>query len=204
MRVHINLATRPYEDVGQFYRTWGALLALVVLITAALVGLVLSSYMGARTVGKQTAELQRQMNAYDQQKRTAEEMLNRPENRDVRDRSRFLNALIARKAFSWTQVFSDLEKIIPARVHVISIKPDLSPDNQIEVALKVETDSREKSVDLIRRMEESKTFRQAQVKSESAQGGSGGARMVQFEILAVYVPHVQQPQHETGAQGGAQ
>ena len=203
MRLNINLASRPYEDVGEFYRTWGALTGLVALVTVVLVGFAASSLLGAHEVGHQTAELHKQMAQFDQQKHAAEDLLNKPENRETRDRSRFLNSLIARKAFSWTQVFADLEKIIPARVHVVAIKPDLTPDNQIEVEMKVETDSREKNIELVRRMNESKTFRGAYVKSESATSGQNAPRTVQFEITALYTPHVppEKPSPEP-AQGG--
>jgi len=206
MRLDINLASRRYEDVGQFYRTWGALAGLGVLVTVVVVGFTVSSLAGAYTISKQTAELQKQMSQLDQQKRAAEELLNRPENRETRDRSRFLNALIARKAFSWTQVFADLEKIVPARLHVVSIKPDLTPDNQIEVQMNVEADSRDRNIELVRHLNQSRSFRQAYVKSESAQGGSGGtARSVRFEIVALYVPHEQPPTPSAvPAQGGAQ
>lgn len=202
MRLDINLASRPYEDLGEFYRSWGVLGAITGLLTVVLAGFALSSLLGARTVGKQTAGLRRQMAVFDQQKRAAEELLDRPENRETRDRSRFLNSLIARKAFSWTQVFADLEKIIPARVRVVSIRPDLNPDNQIEVQMKVETDSRDKTIELVRRLEQSKIFRQPQVKSEAAQNASGGAHSVQFEIVALYTPHAQAPAAEP-APGGA-
>ncbi len=205
MRLNINLATQPYEDVGRFYRTWGAALVLVSAITLVLVALAVSSLMSARTVGKQTQELRRQMAELDAQKRKAEDLLNRPENRDTRDRSHFLNALIARKAFSWTQVFSDLEKIIPARVHVISITPKLTEDNQIEVDMRVDTDSREKTVELVRRMEESKTFRQTQVKSETTRAATtGGGHTVEFDISALYTPRMQPEPAAEPTQGGAQ
>lgn len=191
MRVELNLATRPYEDVGEFYRTWGLLVAAVAVVTALLVGLALSSLISAQTVGQQTSHLRAQIAELDKQKQAAQDLLNRPENREVRDRSRFLNGLIARKTFSWTQVFADLEKIIPAHVHVVSIAPSITEDNQIQVAMRVEADSREKSVELIRRLEESKTFRHPQMKSESSQSGaSGGHAGVAFDIVALYNPKV--------------
>ncbi len=192
MRVEINLATRPYEDVAEFYRTWGMLVLAVALITVVLAWLTLSSVVSARTVGQQTAKLRRQIAQLDQQKQHAAELLNRPENRETRDRSRFLNQLIARKAFSWTQVFADLERIVPAHVHVLAITPGITDDNQIQVAMRVEAESREQSIELIRRLEESKSFRQPQMRSESAQGasGAGGRPTVSFDITALYTPRV--------------
>lgn len=194
MRVDINLASRPYEDVQEFYRTWGMLVVAVGLITVVLGWLTLSSLVSARTVGQQTRKLRSQIAELDHEKQAAQDLLNRPENRDTRDRSRFLNALIARKAFSWTQVFADLEKIVPAHVHVLAITPDITEDNQIQVAMRVEAESREQSVELIRRLEGSKMFRQPQMRSEMAQNAnpaiSGGRPLVSFEIIALYTPRV--------------
>jgi len=207
MRLDINLASRPYEDVAQFYRAWGTLVGVAAVVTLALLGLTISSLKSARTVGEQTAKLRAQMAAFDGQKRAAQDVLNRPENRDTRDRSRFLNALFARKAFSWTQVFADLEKIVPAGVHVISIKPGLTEDNQFQVEMEVATDTRDRMVDLIRQLEESKTFRQAQVKSESSQKSSTGAPIVRFDIVALYAPPTPAaapPERSHPAHGGSQ
>lgn len=207
MRLDINLASRPYEDVGEFYRTWGALVGFVAVVTLVLLGVTLSSLTSARTVGEQTAKLRAQMAAFEQQRRAAEDLLNRPENRETRDRSRFLNGLIARKTFSWTQVFADLEKIVPARVHVLSIKPGLTEDNKFQVEMQVATDSRDRMVELVRRLEESKTFRQAQVRSESSQNTAAGAHTVEFSIVALYTPHVPpaaQQEPSQAAHGGSQ
>ncbi|HVP43561.1 MAG TPA: PilN domain-containing protein, partial [Terriglobales bacterium] len=158
----------------------------------------------ARTIGQQTAKLRDRIAELDRQREAAQELLNRPGNRETRDRSRFLNAQLARKAFSWTQVFADLEKIIPAHVHVLAIVPGITEDNQIQVAMRVEADSREKSIELIRRLEESKTFRQPQMKSEASQTATSGGRPgVAFEIVAFYTPRVPPvPEPKAAGHGG--
>ena len=56
---------------------------------------------------------EQQIAARDQQKAKAEEILNLPANRGTRDRAQFLNELFLRKAFSWTKVFEDLERVMP-------------------------------------------------------------------------------------------
>ena len=53
----------------------------------------------------------------------AERISEPPENRTTRDMSQFLNELIERKAFSWTRVLENLEKVMPPRVHLVSISP---------------------------------------------------------------------------------
>jgi len=190
--------------VGHFYRTWGLLAGAVAAVTVILVGLTVSSLVSAYSVGQQTGMLRKRIAELDRQKQAAQQVLDRPENRETRDRSRFLNELIARKAFSWTEVFADLEKIVPSRVQVMSIAPDITEDNQIQVSMRIQADSREKSVELIRRLEASKTFRHPQVKSETSHQAAGGSRGgVQFDIVALYTPKVPAiAAPKTGAQGG--
>ena len=119
----------------------------------------------------------------------AEEFLNRPENRTTRDESQVLNELIERKSFSWTRVLEDLEKVMPARVHLISIHPELDEDNQLGLKMYVGGDSRDKAIELARRMEESHRFTQTHIDTENVEASnSNGGDTVKFNINAIYVP----------------
>ena len=99
--------------------------------------MAISGFVQASHERAKIAKLQGKIAAYDQEKSGAEAMLSRPENRVLRDRSRFLNELFLRKAFSWTRVFEDLEQVMPAHLHVVSIHPDMSKDNNLEIKLVV-------------------------------------------------------------------
>ena len=123
----------------------------------------------------------------DRKRQQAEEFLNRPENRATRDQSQFLNQLIERKTLSWTHVLEDLEKVMPARVHLVSIHPALDEGNQLTLRLVVAGDSRDKALELVRRMEDSGRFTQTYIETEtSAAAGTGDT--VQFNLNGVYVP----------------
>jgi type IV pilus assembly protein PilN len=189
MQININLATHPYEDSSRFWTYWGTGLALLGLATAMLVFLAATSFMNASKDRGQMSKLQTEIAAYDQDKGRAEAILNQPQNRTLRDRSRFLNELFQRKAFSWTRVFEDLERVMPARLHVVSIHPDMSADNGLEISLIVAGDSREQALDLVRKMEGSNHFKQTYIKNErSSEVTSATGDRVQFEIGALYVP----------------
>jgi type IV pilus assembly protein PilN len=123
----------------------------------------------------------------DRKREQAEEFLNRPENRATRDQSQFLNELIERKSLSWTQVLEDLEKVMPARVHLVSIHPELDEDNQLTLKMVVAGDSRERAIELARRMEESQRFTQTYVETEHA-APPGSSDVVQLTINGIYVP----------------
>ena len=124
--------------------------------------------------------------------------MNQPANRMVRDRSRFLNALFQRKAFSWTRVFEDLERVMPAHLHVVSIHPDVSADNNAEIKLLVGGDSREQALDLVRKMEGSKRFKQTRIDNiKFASEEQRTTDPVLFDIVTSYVPSTQ-PEETSG------
>lgn len=189
MRIQINLASQPYEYARSFVRQWTLTLSLLLLVTLALVIGALFRLKEFRAEQKVINNLRAQIAQGDKEIAAAQAFLNRPENRDTRDKSEILNELIARKAFSWTQVFTDLEKIMPPRLHVVSIHPELTPDNQLELKISVAGESRDRALDLVRKMEQSQRFREPQVVSEnSEQQGQNPVDAVQYSISALYIP----------------
>jgi hypothetical protein len=78
---------------------------------------------------------------------------------------------------------------MPARLHVVSIHPDLTDEDQLQIKLTVAGESRDRALDLVRRMEESPRFRQPEINSENAQVNSQTpGDNVEFTISALYVP----------------
>ena len=189
MRLDINLATRPYEDARQFWMRWGTAVGALGLLTLLLLTLVITGFVNARRDREAMAEKRRLITERDQIRTQAQQFLNRPENRTTRDESQFLNQLIERKAFSWTKVLESLEKVMPPRVHVVSISPQLNEDNQLELKMIVAGDSRDRAIELARRMEDSRRFAQTEIlRAAHAESQTGDTEQV--EIAAVYVPEV--------------
>jgi type IV pilus assembly protein PilN len=187
MRLDINLASQPYEDARQFWTRWGTALAVAVILTLALVTFTISNWLAARRDHATIATYRAEIAQRDRKRLQAEEFLNRPENRATRDQSQFLNQLIERKTLSWTHVLEDLEKVMPARVHLISIHPELDEDNQLTLKMVVGGDSRDKALELARRMEDSGHFTQTYIATESS-AAVGSGDTVQFNINGVYAP----------------
>jgi len=190
MRIEINLATQPYEDARQFWTYWGTGVGVLALVTVLLASLAVMRFLSAQRERKEIADMEAIVARFDQEKAQAESVLNQPQNRAIRDRSRFLNELFERKAFSWTRVFEDLEQVMPAHLHVVSVQPDVSADNGVAIKLVVGGDNSEQARDLVRKMEASKRFKDTRIDSErSAENAdlAGGDR-VTFDITALYEP----------------
>ena len=204
MRITINLASQPFEDAQRFVRQWTVTLGLVGLLTLALVVGAVLRLRSWSVEESRIHDLQAQLAQGNREIGQAEAFLNRPENRDTRDKSLILNELIARKAFSWTEVFSDLERIMPPRLHVVSIRPELSPDNQLELRMVVAGESRDRALDLVRRMEQSPRFRQPQIVAEAReeQPQTPGDR-VQFDISTLYASEITTPPAPSNRQASA-
>ncbi len=198
MRLDINLATRPYEDARQFWMRWGSALFALSVVTVLLLYFTVSGLLIAQQDRKLIRERHAQIAQRDAERAKAQATLNLAQNRTMRDRSQFLNDLFERKAFSWTKVFEELERVMPARLHVVSIRPDTSPDNELIINLTVAGESRDRALELVRKMEGSRHFQQTQIKSETTQTGLSSGDNVLFEISASYIPDV-----ATSGHGGA-
>jgi len=198
MRVDINLASQPYEDARRFWLRWGGGLVALGIMTLLLLLMTVNGWMAARKDRQLIRQYQQQSAARDKEKADAQALLNLPQNSSTRDRSQFLNDLFQRKAFSWTKAFEDLERVMPPRLHVVSIHPELSPDNELEIKVIVAGDTREHALDLVSKMEGSQHFHDTYIEEENADISNTGDQW-QFHISALYVPEI----GSAGA-GGAQ
>src|SRR5215475_11901104 len=179
MRLDINLATHRYEDAGQFWIRWGLGLGVLGIATLALLVITISGLRDAHSDHKKIADLQAKIAERDEERTRAETLLNQPQNRSMRDRSQYLNELITRKAFSWTKAFMDLEKVMPPKLHVVSIAPELNEDNQLAIKMVVAGDSSDRAIELVRRMEGSQHFRETHIDGTTStfQPGSEGVQV---------------------------
>jgi type IV pilus assembly protein PilN len=201
MRLDINLASQPYQDARRFWFQWGGALAIMGVVTVGLLYFTFLGWTGARKDRALMSQYEQQIAARDKEKADAQALMNLPQNASTRDRSQFLNDLFYRKAFSWTRVFEDLEKVMPPRVHVVSIQPELGTNNELAIKLVVAGDSPERVRELVRKMEASKRFQQTEITQETSEVGNSTNPQdtVKFDIGALYLPELE-PQ--TG-QGGA-
>jgi type IV pilus assembly protein PilN len=190
MRIDINLASQPYEDARQFWMRWGTAVGALGLLTLIFLAFVVSGWITARRDRVAMSQLRTQIEDRDRLRSEAEKVLNLPQNRTTRDESQFLNQLIERKAFSWTRVLENLEKVMPPRLHVVSISPQLSEDNELALKMSVAGDSRDRAVELERRMEESRRFAQTQITHETFSPQSQNGDNVLCEMTAIYIPEV--------------
>jgi type IV pilus assembly protein PilN len=187
MHIDINLASQPYEDARQFWMRWGTALGILSVLTLVLLGLDITGWMAASKDRVAMAQKRAKIADHQRVEADAQKTLNLPENRTMWSQSQYLNSLIERKAFSWTRVLEDMEKVMPPRVHLVSISPQLDEDNQLALKMTVAGDSRDRAVELLRRMEESRRFGQTRIENERHVDSQTGDTVL-IEMASVYIP----------------
>jgi type IV pilus assembly protein PilN len=196
MRISVNLATRPFVELRPlFARLRIAMAALAVLAIGLMIGLrMMSKRVDAAEA--QMRELKTQTSVLVNERQANESRMRQPANQAVLERSRFLNDVFQRKSFSWTAVMMDLENVLPAGVQVTSIAPEITPDGDVNIRLRV-SGQRDREVDLIRNLERSRRFVAPRLVNESAQSQDQSNRpvaagltpgAVDFDILSGYNP----------------
>ncbi|MEE8177092.1 MAG: hypothetical protein V3T65_03775, partial [Acidobacteriota bacterium] len=158
MRVPINLASRPYENLRPYYNVAVLAVIFLVALASAVAWNDWQNRRDTRLLTEQSRQLETAMAELGREQQELEQWLGRPEVQEIRDRSDFLNSLIVRKSLSWTQMFMDLETILPARAQVTAIRPRLNQDQQVEVNLTVAAASMGPLVEFLKKLEAALQF----------------------------------------------
>jgi hypothetical protein len=189
MRLNINLASQKYEDVRRLYVRWSIAIAFTSVLTVLLLVLAWMNHTGSAKSGERIRALEAQIDALQKERATAEEISNRPENHDVTAQKNYWNKQIMRRSFSWTELFNDMQRIMPARAFVTSVHPEITLDNRVKLTLAIKSDKHENGLELVQKMEKSSRFRGPKINSESTEKDQRtGAMLYKFEISTYYTP----------------
>ena len=189
MRLNINLASQKYEDVRQFYVRWSVAIGLSALLMLVLIGLAWRNFSNSSESGQRIKQLQAEIDGLQKQRAAAEAISNLPENHDLTEQKNYWNRQINRRQLSWTQLFNDLQRIMPARAFLSSVHPEITLDNRLKLTLVVMGDTHENGLELQKKMEKSERFRSPQITAETMQKqAKTEAQLFKFDIVTYYSP----------------
>jgi hypothetical protein len=189
MRLNINLASQKYEDVRRFYLRWVAAIGLTALLTLVLIFLAWKNYSDSSRSNARIKQHEQKIAELQKERAQAEAISNRPENHDVTAQKNYWNRQIARRSFSWTQLFNDLQRIMPGRAYVSQVHPEITQDNRLKLSLEIVGDKHENALELVQKMEKSERFRGPKIKAEAVQKDQRtGTTLYKFDIETYYTP----------------
>ena len=202
MRLNINLASQKYEDVRRFYARWITAIGLTALLTLVLMFLAWRNYRDSSDSGARIKKLQEEIASLERERAQAEAISNRPENHDVTAQKNYWNRQIMRRALSWTQLFNDLQRIMPPRAYVSSVHPEITPDNRLKLSLEILGDKHDNPLELVQRMEKSERFRGPKLNSDTwTKDQKTGTTLYKLDIETYYTPAAIPQQRSTAREG---
>jgi type IV pilus assembly protein PilN len=183
MKITLNLATRPYIDMGPALRQLRIVIGgLLVLSVGCAFGLHLL-HNQAEQVRAQARALDARIAEVGAERLSYQSLMQKPDNALLLRQTDALNKLFELKAFSWTLAMENLETVLPAGVQVSTLEPTREKDGHISVRLRV-VGPRDRAVDLVRNLEHSKRFLMPRIVGENAETSSGMNAMRQQEPIS--------------------
>jgi len=183
---NLNLSTRPFPA----YRVTNLALLLFFVIVVGASGWQLYSfrYYSARAKGIRDAEkvAREEKGSLGLKLSDLGARLDRPVTTAKIAEIDFLNNLINRKHFSWTQVFSNLESVIPDEVHLSTVTPQILKD-KVSLHLTIVCRSISDESEFVRRLQASPVFQDVIVAKEE-RVGTGGTGDVAVDLTVSYFP----------------
>jgi Tfp pilus assembly protein PilN len=186
MRSSINLSSEPYENLRPL-RAAVALLALLAVVLSLTVAWKARHNRGeTRVLAEQSDRLDRDLVNLRREQRDLTQWLFRPEVQTIRDRSAFLNSLIVKKSLSWSELFIDMEKVLPAKVQVAAIRPSHNDSAQAQLNLTVLSLTVAPLVELLKNLEASPQFAKPVVNSQRYPGEKSTDPTIALDLSVLY------------------
>jgi type IV pilus assembly protein PilN len=189
MNVRLNLATNPLQTHRKFLAVSGLIGAIAGIVFLLLVMHVYSVRKSNEALRVRADRVRQEMVGLMRQRDELENFFKEEQNARLNERSTFLNSLIDEQSLNWTQMFMDLEKILPTGVRLVSIEPG-HDKGQVLVKLQVGAISDEAKLKFFRALENSpafKDFREMSEKYSDQQQAGGDLDHLQIQLTVVYV-----------------
>lgn len=196
MRIDLNLASRPYANLGPALRRLRiAMAVLAALCLLFALGLHLFDRQ-AEAARVREHSLDGQIARIQAERAQAVAIMHQPANAQVLNQAEALNQLFDEKAFSWTLAMEAMETVLPGGVQVTSIEPIRNKDGHITVHLRV-VGPRDRADNLVGNLETSRRFLEPRIVGENAESSNNPMQRQEpislsnrfdFDLLAEYNP----------------
>ena len=171
--IHLNLASRPYEDKRLFITT----VVGMSIVVAALLFSNIDTYLRYRVQTSNTrANIQKLDEEAEQERRrtqTVKQQISRIDAGALAKQTAFINEQIAQRAFSWSELLDRLEGVLADDVRLTSIAPSFRPDGTVFLNLTLDAKSADGLVDLLKRFNRDPHFANPFPTNETQVPGGG-------------------------------
>ena len=181
--IHLNLAARPYRD----YRPVYAAVVVMSLVTAYLLLNNIETYYRyireTKTTRAEIATIEGQTQVERNKREAAQQRLATLDLSRLDKQTKFVNARLAERAFSWSTLLDELESILADDVRLQSVSPRFQDDGTIILTMSFRSKSSDGMITTINRMNGDPQFRNPFPSQESFAEGT-----YSFDLVVQYIP----------------
>ena len=186
--IHLNLAARPYRD----YRPVYAVVVALSLLTAFLMLNNIETYYryirATESTRAKIAQIEEQTRIEKQKEQTSKQRVASLDLAKLDLQTRFINAKLAERAFSWSRLLDELESILADDVRLVSVSPQFTENGPIQLQMEFEAKSGDGMITTINRMNADPQFRDAFPERETVSDDG----TYSFSLSAQYLPDAPQ------------
>lgn len=156
--IHLNLAARPYRD----YRPVYAVVVVVSLLIAFLMLNNIDTYYryvrDTKNTRNEIAAIEGQIRQEKNRTEAAMHQISTIDLTSLSKQSKFVNAQLAERAFSWSELLDRLEGVLPNTVRVTNIAPQFLDSGLVHLNLSCEGKSADSMLSTITRFQRDPQF----------------------------------------------
>lgn len=182
--IHLNLASRPFRD----YRpVWGVAAALAIASAIFLIYNGQTAYqyfVNTKTTRGEIDRLQREVAGETRRAREIQAEIRRFDRKSLNLQTKFINGQIAERAFSWSELLDQLERVVPRDVRLVSLNPTVTQQGITHLKMRCVAKSSNGLVEMLRRLQSDPHFAHAVPESEDVLEGG----LHEFAISTDYLP----------------
>jgi type IV pilus assembly protein PilN len=197
VKITLNLATKPFVDVGPAMKRLRIAMIVLAAISLAALGTLHLVHSKAEAARAREHSLDGAIAKINYERQGYDAMMAQPRNAQFMTEVDQLNELFEAKAFSWTMAMESLETELPGSVMVTQIEPQRSKTGQITLHLRV-AGPHDLSDELVKNLERSRRFQSPRIVGEEAESANttnpkimepvSTSNRFNFDLQAEYVP----------------
>ncbi|MGA9671231.1 MAG: fimbrial assembly protein [Terracidiphilus sp.] len=198
MRISLNLATRPFTDVGPAIKNLRIAMAILAVLAIGLGFGLRALHHKAEEARARDHSLDGQIAGITRERQSYQDLMRQPANAQLLKQSIALNKLFDLKSFSWTLAMEDLETVLPGGVQVSTLEPIRDEKTKVITLHLHVIGPRDRNIDLVRNLEHSRRFLFPRIVGENAVESTlrpgeplepvSASNRVNFDVLADYNP----------------
>jgi Tfp pilus assembly protein PilN len=184
MYVRLNLATNPLLSHRRFLAGSAAVAVLGFLLFLGLGWRAYNLRKAEEDLRARSSKIQQEMETVERERKEVETYFAQQEAAGFQDHAKFVVGVLQARSINWTQMFMDLERILPPGVRIVHIQPKLDK-GIVSVHFVVGATNQEAKLKLLKSFENSSSFSHVELLSERA-ATQPGADPLTIEFAAEY------------------